>query len=322
MRLVHSSRRGKFRAILNALWGDAFRKAFRFTNRSVGGELAIELADICRMLGGDYDSAALGVARPFAEEFPIDFRSKGLRSLMLRHNQHELLSRWVRHWLGPAGEAWELARDEAHPIVRELSRFAEQIGELDLARDAIQRLHWIIVGYHSHKEYAFEGPLEWFRELSERDPTVWQREGWTLWWLCDACEDQGGDNRFDRNIRLAIGVAAVRCGPADWWRLVEATLNRRGQDDWHEETCQRFVRAVAIAISHGVRFPDDVSPVIWSVALSLRGCLQIQNRPVKAGSTNAFSVRFVGKMGRLVRQGAIISVDFANLKTPSEPVVR
>jgi hypothetical protein len=205
----------------------------------------------------------------FASAYPVDARRQALWNVIDRAGLRDIQRRWLSDWMAPTGRAWSLSHEEVRSIVRPLLPLAEALGETDLAAQASCRLRSILVGYRSHKEYAFEHLRDWFTHASRARPELWRTHGWRIWHLCDVCEDQGGDNRFQADVRDSISAAALRCGVADWWALIRHTVEQGMGDNWHDRTRQRLVDAVPIAVEAGHALACEALPVLWAMGLAL-----------------------------------------------------
>lgn len=259
------------RQLLSALWGDVINRAhYRFKGRLESSALAENLAQFCKELGGEFDTAALEAALPFAKEYVLGPRLKAIWDVVKRHGRIDVLRSWINKYIAAGGAAWSWAPESARETVDELVPLAQSIGMNDVAEYAKKRARRLIVGYLGHKEYSFERVNNWFSDAAENDPAIWSNEGWKLWELCRICDEKGGDNRLESEILLGISSAAIRHGKtAAWWRLVSTTLPRKSERDWHYRIREQFVDGYVDALAQGLQICDDEVLPIWSIALSL-----------------------------------------------------
>lgn len=204
--------------LLSALWGDVINRAhYRFKGRTEAAALAERLEQFCKELGGDFDTAALEAALPFANEFALGFRLNAIWNVVKRHGKLDVLRAWLNNYICEEGSAWAWSPENARETVGELVSLARSIGMDDLANYAESRASKLIVGYRGHKEYSFARVNDWFVEAAKNDPTIWSAEGWTLWELCRICDEKDGDNRLESDILNGISAAAIRAGKATNW---------------------------------------------------------------------------------------------------------
>lgn len=227
-------------SLLSALWSYDYHSfdAHRDWGHSV--PLTVQLVDLGLQLGGDHCNALLKAAAPFVEKFPVDFRLKSLWRLYQKVGDIPRLREWIKRWLDDDGWLWGDDAASRKDIAERLLPRAREIGEGELANKAVERLRWLRVGYRCHKEYSFDVPTAWFRELSEIEPECWQRFGLRLWSLSEACSASGGDNRSS-GLDEAIGAAAWRCGPTDVYQLLTAEYEDCGTYKWLFPTSDRIV---------------------------------------------------------------------------------
>lgn len=254
--------------MLTALWCPHGTHGFSFRHWGRGVSLAAELSDVCTQLGESHIAAVVNVAQRIALTYPVDYRAEGVWDAIARTDNPDLLSQWVHHWISDEGEVWTSAIDDAHSIVNTLARRAKEIGEHELAASAQSRLKWRLFGYANRKEYGFRQVHEWFESISERDPTLWQSLGWHLWCICLACDDQGGDNRYELDIKNSVSGAALRTGAAEWWRLASSTFDRANEDDWHLIFRMSFVGGIKTALKSGWEISDDELLTVWTIAVA------------------------------------------------------
>lgn len=254
--------------LLGSLWSDFVRNNLRYSHFAPA-MLAESITALAYRLGDDYEQAALAQAMTYAAQFPVDQRMKGLWSVLARHEKRELQRKWLTHWLGPEGEVWRLSRDETHSIAIKLLSLAHEIGECGLADSASARLKWLLIGYRGHKEYGLSQVHDWFEHATRVSPSLWRTVGWKLWTICDACDKQGGDNRIDTEIRISISAAALSCGAADWWTLIQATIAHGLGGYWHNQTRQLLVDGVTSALAQGGTFHNAEIPILWGLSVAL-----------------------------------------------------
>ncbi|MBX9579403.1 MAG: ATP-binding protein [Gemmataceae bacterium] len=250
----------------DALWGPVTAGNWRSPKRAAG-RLATDLVRVCLTLGGRHADVARSRAERAAEAYPIDYPRPSIWAALGQHGRRDLQRRWLEHWVGPAGEAWGLSHDETNHIVRDLAPLADALGERALADQARRRVAWLKVGYRAHKEYGFSPVLDWFRRAARVDPPACLPAGRRLRALCDTCSRQGGDNRFDEDVRVAVAGAAVACGAGEWWALAEPGMLT--DPGWHDRARVLLVDGVTAAVADGRPPPPAEWPYVWAAALAL-----------------------------------------------------
>lgn len=305
---------GELSETLCSLWGEVATGNTRFTQRSTAAEMADALADLGITLEGPHSVAVTELAVQFAAEFPVDQRMPALWRVIDRAGRRDIQRQWLVEWLGPTGRVWPLSQDEVHTIVLSLLPRADALGEDRLRTLAVARLRSVLVGYRGHKEYSFSHLLDWFRSAATRTPELWRTHGWHLWHLCDRCDEQGGDNRLDDDVRDHVSGAALRCGVGDWWSLIVRTVGQGVGGNWHDQTRQRFVEGVALAVGAGAEFPAADLPVLWAIGLSLSywhdegdnvGLRSLRDALLRAAKSEADRRPLVEALGRTSRSTSL-----------------
>ena len=253
--------------LLARLWSRDIIESARFRHGPSASGLAAELGEICLTLGGVFSEAALKAALPYAAKFPMDNRRPGLWRVVAFHGQRELLLAWLRHWLNEHGEAWQSGPSERADIVQELVPLARELGEHHLGDTALERLRFSQVGYRS-EERIFAGAVRWLRALCIREPDAWQHEGWKLWSLSVACEKQFCSNNNGLELETTVMAAAIRCSPADTWRLLAETLPDVASRKWHYETRNRLGDGFLEALRNDVDLSQRDRLILWCLMVA------------------------------------------------------
>ena len=137
-----------------------------------------------------------------------------------------------------------------------------------MAGAAEERLRHHIIGYSSHKEYAFQEPLDWIEELFRSDPDSWREEGLQLLELCRECDNQGGDNRLGSAIEKEVAAASFRCGPGSAWAFSNC-IDPEAERYWLQTVRATFIAASKRAIADRVVTDHDDILALWSCAVGL-----------------------------------------------------
>jgi hypothetical protein len=156
---------------------------------------------------------------------------------------------------------------------------ARQLGEDDLADGAEERLRWLRITYRGHKEYAFDTPIAWFRELARLEPTSWRDLGLKLWVLSEACSALGGDNRCAWELGEALGAAAWGCGPIDVWQLLTTEYKACGTEYWFHPTANRLIGGLAQRLRWQPSLPLRDRVAGWCLAVGF--CRWFNNEHIK-----------------------------------------
>ena len=254
--------------VIELIWGHRLSSDF-LEYRIQALDLTFELIERCYDIGDLHREMVLSLAISEAEKHPVDQKMPVLWEVLRRAGHKGKLRAWAEHWIGQDGAAWSgLSYSERAEIVIDLSRLCRNEGWKDLANTAENRLRHHLIGYSSHKEYAFKEPLDWIKELFISDPSAWREEGIQLLNICQECNNQGGDNRLNSTIENEIAAAAFRCGPKDAYEFF----------NWIDPEVERFwlqtVRSTLIAAGKRsiadriITKPADVLAV-WCYAVGL-----------------------------------------------------
>lgn len=87
----------------------------------------------------------------------------------------------------------------------------------DMMQTFSAQLKWDVIGYSGHKEYVMQAPAEYFEQIAEQTPELWQDLGLRLYHQSKIAEVSS--NRCASSIRDSIIKAAVSCGINSFWRL-------------------------------------------------------------------------------------------------------
>jgi hypothetical protein len=250
------------KALLHALWDRELMLHPRFQHWGFAFSLAADLATICLKLPQTFRDVALQIALPFASKFPVDGRRVGLWKVLAEHGRRDLLIQWIQHWLNQRGAVWSSDVSDRRSIVSELAPLARQLGESALADEAENRLNWAQIGYRS-EEQSFDQPIRWLAELCKQEPSAWKHEGWQLWCLTEACEDQSCSANAGGSMEEIVFGAAIVSGPSDLWRIFESTLPKRVNASWHYETRHRLGKGFGLAVRNGLKLSVADRLTLW-----------------------------------------------------------
>jgi len=232
-------------------------------------DLTFELIELCQDIGNAHREMALSLAITETERFPVDQKLPVLWEVLRRAGCRDRLRRWAEHWIGEDGAAWSgIDYSERTEIAGSLSRLARNEGWTELASAAEERLRHHIIGYSSHKEYAFQEPLDWIEELFRSDPDAWREEGLQLLGICEECANQGGDNRLSPAIKKEVSAASFRCGPGSAWAFFN-WIDPEVERYWLETVRDTLIAASKRAIADGVVTDHDDILALWSCAVGL-----------------------------------------------------
>jgi hypothetical protein len=229
------------RRLASALWDYPFTDITAHKDRSYAGQLAMDLVNLAFQLGDDHRDALLEVAKPIVEKCPVDHRRESVWLLYRRSGDITRLRAWVGRWLADDGWLWADDAGSRESIADDLLPLARQLGEDNLADKAEERLRWLQITYRGHKEYTFDTPIAWLRELAQKEPTSWRELGLKLWVFSEACSALGGDDRCAWELGEALGAAAWGCGPIDVWQLLTAEYKACGTEYWFHPTANRLI---------------------------------------------------------------------------------
>ena len=146
--------------------------------------------------------------------------------------------------------------------MQELTPLARDLGECALADASMERLRWSQIGYRS-EERSFGEATRWVRELCRLEPESWTNEGWKLWSVADASEQQFCSVNASAEMEESFVAAAIRCGPRDLWRLLAATLPKVTDRKWHYETRNRLGTGFGLALREGLSLSIQERLTIW-----------------------------------------------------------
>jgi hypothetical protein len=231
--------------------------------------LTFELIELCQDIGNAHSEMVVSLAITKTESFPVDQKMPALWEVLRRAGRRDRLRNWAEHWIGEQGAVWSgIGYSERAEIVLNLSHLARDEGWIELAAAAEERLRHRVIGYSSHKEYAFQEPLDWLEELVYSDPSAWCEEGLQLLDICRECDDQGGDNRLGSAIEKEVGTASFRCGPASAWAFFNS-IDPEGERYWLQKVRATLITAAKRAIADRVVTDHSDMLALWSCAVGL-----------------------------------------------------
>ena len=254
--------------VIELIW--KHRHSIDFHEYSVQAlDLTFELIELCYDIGDIHGEMVLSLAMSETEKFPVDQRMPVLWEVLRRDGRRDRLLAWAEHWIGQDGAAWSgLDYSERAQIVGELLRLCRDEGWIDLVEMAEDRLRHHLIGYLSHKEYSFQEPFDWVKELFSGDPATWQEEGIQLLNICQECDDQGGDNRFGSEIENEVAATAFRCGPDNayaFFNWIDPEVERY----WIQTVRSTIITAGKRAIADQVITECIDLQVVWCCAVGL-----------------------------------------------------
>ncbi|KKL71063.1 hypothetical protein LCGC14_2098660, partial [marine sediment metagenome] len=256
------------RSVIEFIWEHRHSLDFH-EYRGQALDLTFELIELCQDIGNAHSEMVLSLAITEAESFPVDQKMPVLWEVLRCAGRRDRLRSWAEHWIGAQGAVWSgIGYSERAEIVGSLSRLARDEGWTELAAAAEERLRHHVIGYSSHKEYAFQEPLDWLEELVRSDPSAWREEGLQLLDICRECDDQGGDNRLSSEIENEVAAASFRCGPCSAWAFFKC-IDPEVERYWLQTVRATLIAASKRAIADGV-VTDHVDIIaLWSCAVGL-----------------------------------------------------
>ncbi len=255
--------------IANALWGKTWMdKSDPLWVSKTAGSLSLEWVKTFFPLNQAYREVLLAAGNPVAELAPGDHRVESVWLLLKLAGEREILAEWCRKAIGEGGWIWSESSDSREETAKEFFvDAAKEIGESHLAQMVENRLKWHRLGYVCHKDYSFRWACNWFEELSATDPSVVGNQGLRIMSLQDACDSQGGDNRWSSDIQAAIGAAAIASGSTDVWRVMFSDRGNRGHWRWFESTKILFLDGFLDRLAQPM--PKEEMITCWCIAISL-----------------------------------------------------
>lgn len=253
--------------IVGALWQFPFQSISSHQDRHYAGDLAKELVNAVFKLGTPHVQALMQSARPVWEKCPIDFRRESLWNLLYRSGNIPQLRAWLRQWLADDGWLWNDEAGSRESIASDLLPLARQLGETDLVNQVEERLNWLQITYRGHKEYAFENPITWFRELRKTDSKSWRSDGLRLWTLSEAARALGADDRSSWFLGEEIGCAAWSAGADDLWQLLTTYYPACGSDSWFRPTANRIIAGLVERLNVSPALPFGERIAGWCLAV-------------------------------------------------------
>jgi hypothetical protein len=253
--------------LVTALWDYKFHAINAHQDRGYAGQFALGLVNVAFQLGKEHRGALLEAAKPIVEKCPVDYRRESVWCLFQRSGNVPQLRSWLKRWLADDGWLWTDEASSRESIAEDLLPLARELGEVDLANGAEERLRWLQITYRGHKEYAFTTPISWFSELTRIEPKSWRDLGLRLWVLSEACSDLGGDDRCAWELGEALGAAAWTCGPADVLQMLTTEYSACGSEYWFHPTANRVIGGLNQRLSGQPRFPWRDRVTGWCLAV-------------------------------------------------------
>ena len=255
--------------IASALWGKAWMdKSDPHWLSKTAGSLSLEWVKTFFPLNQAYREVLLAAGTPVAELAPGDHRVESVWLLLKLAGDRDRLAAWCRNAIGDSGWIWNESPDSREETAREFFLgAAKEIGETQLADQAADRLKWQRIGYVAHKDYSFRWVSNWFDELSAADPSVVRDQGHRLLTLMDACDEQGGDNRWSSDLHASIGAAAIASGPEDVWSVMFSDRGQRESWRWFESIKILFLDGFLDRLARPM--PVEEMITCWCISISL-----------------------------------------------------
>jgi hypothetical protein len=256
------------RKVIELIWKNRHSLDFH-EYRGQALDLTFELIELCQKIGDAHGNMVLSLAISGTEGFPVDQKMPVLWEVLRHAGQRDRLRTWAEHWIGQEGVAWSvLSFSERTEIVVNLSCLCRDEGWIDLADTAEDRLRHNFIGYSSHKEYSFQEPLDWIKELFRCDSNAWREEGIQLLDICRKCDDQGGDNRLGPAIETEVAAAAFRCGPDNAYAFFNE-INPEIERYWLQTVRSTLIAAGKRAIADRILTERADILAVWSCAVGL-----------------------------------------------------
>lgn len=254
--------------VIRMIW-DRQASVDYFEFRDEALDLTYQLIEYCLRLGDSHTGSLERFAIDQARDFPVDHRMPIVWDLLRRSARREEMYAWAQHWIGEDGAVWSnVDLSQRADIVQKMSELCRVEGWTELSDSAEGRLRRRLIGYSTHKEYAFLEPLQWLEELLLQRPHSWKEEGLRILELCQLCTDQGGDNRLSSEVENEVSAAAFRCGANDAWQFFE-WVDSKISGNWLRTIRDMLISASERAINEKVIYNDPDACAIWCCTIGL-----------------------------------------------------
>lgn len=232
-------------------------------------DLSFELMELCQQVGDNHADMILNLCLSEAEKYPVDQRMAAIWDVLLNTGNRELLRTWAEHWIGENGAIWTGSDySDRIEIVQKISRLSTKEEWHDLVETAHTRLRHNLIGYRSHKEYGFEEPLDWLRELLRIDPNAWRMQGLQLLEIDRECDAQGGDNRLSSTIEKTVATASFHRSPQEAWSYFKA-IDPETERYWLQTVRDNLIGATKGSIHDGTLTSHNDMLALWCCAVGL-----------------------------------------------------
>lgn len=255
--------------LAKALWEYNFPGPTASIDRDLAGLLLSELVKCCMNLGVAHRKKLRETAQPFIDAFLVDQRFESLWEILRLEGDRQKMRQWVSHWLRPDGELWSIDAGNRNSIFDKLFPHAIYLDEHKLVTEAQERLRWLQITYRSHKEYSLHKPIDWLRELTKLDHSVWRDLGIKLWRISEACSKYGGDNRLSSELDTILGTSAWSCGPNDLWQLFTCEYPDCGTTQWFYPASNRIIKGLVEHLNDGSELSTSDKISSWCMAVGL-----------------------------------------------------
>ncbi|MED3986978.1 ATP-binding protein [Peribacillus simplex] len=185
-------------------------------------KLIVEILIECSIfIGRTADGTVYEFVKEFCKSYPVNYMMEICWRYLWNRGDDQFLGEWFHHWCGPEGKVWHEDVTSRVDIVNRLSMLADEIGLQQEAGMARNLLRWGMISYTGHKEDVLDNPKEWYRELSNENPSIWENEGKLLLEISQEATKLG-DNRIAVYVESVVASTVARKGTADMWRLMNA----------------------------------------------------------------------------------------------------
>ncbi len=256
------------RKVIEVVW-DRTSPSVYYEFHSQVLDLTFELIELCQKIGKEHSEMILSLSLSEAVKFPVGRKMTVLWQVLQIAGRRDVLLDWAVHWIGEEGAVWSGdAYSERVEIIDSISRLAVEEGWNEMASSAKARLRHHLLDYSSHKDYSFQEPLDWIKELFRSAPSTWREEGLELLDICRVCEAQGGDNRLSNEIKNEVATAAFHCGPVHAWSFFNC-IDPEYERYWLHSVRDNLITASKRVIEDKVVKDHSDILALWSCAVGL-----------------------------------------------------